>query len=64
MPWTAITRRQYRRCGLRYSSDLMNEEWQLIVPHLPPAKPLGRPRDTDLRAAVNAMLDLLTTGCQ
>ena len=64
MPWTEITRRQYRRCGLRYSSDLTNEEWQLIAPHLPPAKLLGRPRDTDLRAAVNAMLYLLTTGCQ
>jgi len=64
MPWTEITRRQYRRCGLRYSSDLTNREWQLIAPHLPPAKALGRPRDTDLRAAVNAMLYLLTTGCQ
>ena len=64
MPWTEITRRQYQRCGLRYSSDLTNEEWQLIAPHLPPAKALGRPRDTDLRAAVNAMLYVLTTGCQ
>ena len=36
----------------------------MIAPHLPPAKLLGRPRDTDLRAVVNAMLYLLTTGCQ
>jgi transposase len=64
MGWTEITRRQYRREGLRYSSDLTDGEWQKIAPHLPPPKPLGRPRDTDLRQAVNAMLDLLTTGCQ
>ena len=64
MSWTEITRRQYRRDGLRYASDLTDEEWQLIAPHLPPAKPLGRPRTTDLREVVNAMLYVLTTGCQ
>ena len=64
MSWTEITRRQYRRDGLRYASDLTDEEWQLIAPHLPPAKPLRRRRETDLRAATNAMLYLLTTGCQ
>ena len=62
--WSEITRRQYRRDGLRYASDLTDEEWQLIAPHLPPAKLLGRPRETDLREAVNAMLYVLTTGCQ
>ena len=62
--WTEITRRQYRRDGLRYASDLTDAEWQLIAPHLPPAKPLGRPRKTDLREVVNAMLYMLTTGCQ
>ena len=64
MSWTEITRRQYRREGLRYASDLTDKEWQLIAPHLPPAKLLGRPRETDLREAVNAMLYVLTTGCQ
>ena len=64
MSWTEITRRQYRRDGLRYASDLTDAEWQSIAPHLPPAKPLGRPRDTDLREVVNAMLYVLTTGCQ
>jgi transposase len=64
MPWTETTRRQYRRDGLRYSSDLTDQEWLVIVPHLPPAKLLGRPRDTDLRQALNAMLYLLTSGCQ
>ena len=64
MSWTEITRRQYRRDGPRYASDLTEEEWQLIAPHLPAAKLLGRPRETDLREAVNAMLYVLTTGCQ
>ena len=49
MSWTEITRRQYRRDGLRYASDLTEEEWQSIAPHLPAAKPLGRRRATDLR---------------
>ncbi len=56
MSWTEITRCQYRRDELRYASDLIDAEWQLISPHLPAAKPLGRPRGTDLREAVNAIL--------
>ena len=64
MPWTEITRPQYRRAGLRYASDLTDDEWVLIEPHLPPPRLLGRPRETDLREAVNAMFYLLTAGCQ
>lgn len=64
MSWTEITRSQYRRAGLRYASDLADEEWALIAPHLPASKPLGRRRKTELRRVVNAMLYLLTTGCQ
>jgi transposase len=63
MPWSEITRRQYRRDGLRYASDPTDDEWKLIEPHLPLAKPLGRRRATDVRQAVNAMLYLFTTGC-
>jgi len=64
MSWTEITRRQYRRDKLRYASDLTDGEWQMIASHLPPARLLGRPRATDLREALNAMLYVLTTGCQ
>ena len=64
MAWTEITRRQYRREGLRYASDLTDAEWALIEPFLPPASPLGRPRETDLRAVVNAILYMASTGCQ
>jgi transposase len=64
MSWTEITRRQYRRVGLRYSSDLTDDEWALLAPYLPPPRPLGRPRETELREVVNAMLYILATGCQ
>lgn len=62
--WTETTRRQYCRYGLRYASDVTDEEWGLIEAALPPANKLGRPRTTELRAVVNALLYMLTTGCQ
>src|SRR6266404_4697176 len=36
----------------------------LIEPHMPAAKPLGRPRDTELRDVVDAILYIARTGCQ
>ena len=62
--WTEITRRQYGRETLRYASDVSEAEWGLIKAELPPAKTLGRPRSTELRAVINALLYMLTTGCQ
>jgi transposase len=62
--WTEITRQQYHREGLRYASDVTDGEWGLIEAVLPPAKRLGRPRTTELREVVNAMMYMLTTGCQ
>ncbi len=47
-----------------YRSDLTDSQWQLIKPHLPPDKDRGRPRTTDLREVVNALLYMLRTGCQ
>jgi transposase len=64
MAWTEITRRQYRRDGLRYASNLTDAEWALIEPLLPPASALGRPRETELRSVVNAILYMAATGCQ
>ena len=46
-----------------YPSDLTDEQWALLEPLLPPAKPGGRPRSVDLREVANAMLYLLRTGC-
>ena len=64
MPWTETTRLDYERRGLRYTSDLKDEEWVLIAPFLPPPKATGRPRTTDLREVVNALLYMAATGCQ
>jgi len=64
MAWTETTRRQYRREGLRYASDLTDAEWALIEPHLPSPAKVGRPRKTDPRRLVEAMLYMASTGCQ
>ena len=42
---------------------MTDEEWELLAPLIPAAKPGGRPRHTDMRAAMNAILYLLRTGC-
>jgi transposase len=49
----------YRRW---YATDLTTHEWELIAPVLPPAKPGGRPRSTDLREVLNALSDWLRSG--
>ena len=62
--WTEITRPKYDRSGPRYASDLNDPEWALIEPHLPGRKALGRPRETDLRAVLDAILYIARSGCQ
>ena len=62
--WTEITRLKYERGGQRYASDLTDGEWALIEPHMPAAKPLGRPREIELRAVLDAILYIARTGCQ
>src|SRR3954464_3839162 len=47
-----------------YPSDLTDDQWALIEPRLPPEPGGGRPRKTDLRDVVDAVLYLLRTGCQ
>jgi transposase len=64
MVWTEATRQQYRRDGLRYASNLTDAEWALIKPFMPAARRIGRPRITCLRAVVEAILSLASTGCQ
>jgi len=64
MSWTKTTRKQYRRDGLRYASDLTDREWQLVARLLPRPKRVGRPREVDLRVVLNAMLYILATWCQ
>jgi putative transposase len=64
MPWTEITRAQYRRAGLRYASDLTDAEWALIARRMPRRRRFGRPRKVDLRRVVEAILFIVSTGCQ
>ena len=64
MAWTEITRGQYRREGLRYASDLTDGEWSLIASLMPAPSPIGRPRTTDLRQVMDAILYIASTGCQ
>ena len=52
--WTAKNRALYDRSTSRYPSDVTDEEWALIEPHLPP----------DRRDVLDAILYILTTGCQ
>jgi putative transposase len=47
-----------------YPSDLTDAEWRIVEPLIPPAKEGGRPRTTDMREVMNAMLYVDRTGCQ
>ena len=62
--WTATTRKDYDRTGQRYPTDLRDGEWERLAPLIAPARTGGRPRKTDMREVLNALLYLLRTGCQ
>jgi transposase len=64
MGWTDFTRGQYGRRTGRYASDLTDKEWSLIAPFMPLPRRLGRPRRTELREVLNALLYIASTGCQ
>jgi putative transposase len=46
-----------------YPSDLTDEQWAILEPWIPRARPGGRPRTTDMRAVVNALFYLAREGC-
>ena len=62
--WTVENRAKYNRNHLRYPSDLTDAEWALIEPLIPPAKPGGNKRTVDIRAIINGIMYVLSTGCQ
>ncbi|BAB52326.1 transposase [Mesorhizobium japonicum MAFF 303099] len=64
MGWTEATRRQYCRAGQRDANALTDREWAAIEPSMPVAKATGRPRTTELRAVMDALLYIAWTGCQ
>jgi putative transposase len=45
-----------------YPSDLTDEQWRLIAPLLPEAKPGGRPREVDLREVLDGIFYLVRGG--
>src|SRR6266699_6750016 len=50
-----------------YPSDVMDEQWTLVAPLLPPAQSSprgGRPRQVDLREVLNTIRYLHRSGCQ
>ena len=61
--WTAVQQAIHRREGERFPSNLTDAEWEHLAPLIPPASPGGRPRKTEMRAAMNAIFYLLRTGC-
>jgi hypothetical protein len=62
--WTPENRGRYDRSKLRYPSDLTEAEWGLVLPLIPPAKRGGNRRHVDVRQIVNALMYILSTGCQ
>jgi transposase len=62
--WTAENRARYERRSARYPSDLTDEEWALVEPHLPPPRVGRRFPAADRREVLNGILYVLTTGCQ
>jgi len=63
MAWTETTRPGYERHFGRYASDLTDQEWELVAPFLPPPKATGRPRSTEMRDILDAILYIASAGC-
>jgi putative transposase len=49
--------------SMRYTTDLSDDEWRCIDPHLPGPTGRGRPRLHGLRAILNAVFYVLKSGC-
>jgi putative transposase len=45
-----------------YPTDLTDDEWRVLEPLIPPAKPGGRPRSADPREVLNGIRYLLRAG--
>jgi putative transposase len=51
-----------RMARLSYPTDLTDDEWRVLEPLIPPAKPGGRPRSVDVREIINGIRYLLRSG--
>ncbi len=61
--WTPTTRKQHIRKTNRYQTDMTDEEWRVIEPHLPAASSTGRPRSWPMREIVNGIFYVMRSGC-
>ncbi len=52
--WTSRNRARYDRSKLRYPSDVTDEEWELIVPLIPPGKSGGGKRTVIMHRSAHA----------
>jgi putative transposase len=62
--WTDKNRAKYNRDHLRYPSDLTDDEWAYVEPLIPPARRGSGKRRTDMRAVMNRVMYILSTGYQ
>jgi len=50
--------------GKRTVNILTDDEWALVEPFIPPPKPGGGKRTVNMRAVMNGVMYILSTGCQ
>jgi len=62
MPWNEADRVKYDVIRDRYSTDMSDEEFELIAALLPPPKKRGR-KPTDLRIILDALFYMIRVGC-
>ena len=60
--WTPVDRALVGAYGS--GQALTDDQWRMLQPMIPPAKPGGRPRTTDMRCLLDSVFYLLRTGCQ
>ena len=60
--WTPEDRARVGNCGA--GQALSDDQYRLIAPLIPPAKPGGRPRTTDMRRLLDGLFYVVRTGCQ
>lgn len=47
-----------------YPTDISDDEWVILGPLVPPARPGGHPRTVNIREVLNAIFYQLRSGCQ
>ena len=60
--WTAADRVLVGDFGS--GQALSDDQYRLLEPFIPPAKPGGRPRTTDMRRLLDGLFSVVRTGCQ